>query len=65
MLKNSPANAGHARHAGLIHEVGRYPGVGNGNPCQYSCLENPMEEEGWQAAVYGVTKSRTQRACTH
>ena len=35
-------------------------GEGNGNPFQYSCLENPMDRETWRAAVYGVTKSWTQ-----
>ena len=34
-------------------------GEGNGNPLQYSCLENPMDEGAWWAAVYGVAKSRT------
>ena len=33
------------------------PGVGNGNPLQYACLENPMDRGAWQAAVHGVTKS--------
>ena len=33
---------------------------GNGNPLQYSCLENPMDRGAWQATVYGVTKSRTR-----
>ena len=36
------------------------PGEGNGNPLQYSCLENPMEGGAWQATVHGVAKSRTQ-----
>ena len=35
-------------------------GEGNGTPLQYSCLENPMDGEAWQAAVHGVTKSRTR-----
>ena len=35
-------------------------GEGNGNPLQYSCLENPMDGEAWQADVHGVTKSRTR-----
>ena len=38
---------------------GRSPGGGNGNPCQYSCLENPMEGGALQATVYCVTKSQT------
>ena len=45
---------------GLIPELERSPGEGNGNPLQYSCLENPMEREAWQATVHGVTKNQTQ-----
>ena len=41
---------------GLIHGLGRSPGEGNGNPLQYSCLENPMDREAWQATVHGVTR---------
>ena len=39
---------------------GRSPGEGNGNPLQYSCLENPMDEGAWWATVHGVSKSRTR-----
>ena len=46
--------------SGLIPESGRSPGEGNGNPLQYSCLENPMEGGAWWATVHGVTKSRTR-----
>ena len=56
MVKNPPANAG---NTGLIPGAGRYPGVGNGNPRQYSCLGNPMDKGAWQAAVHGVSKSDT------
>ena len=55
-VKNVPANAG---DAGLIPESGRSPGGGNGNPLQYSCLENPMDRGAWGATVHGVAKSRT------
>ena len=48
-----------ARDAGSILVLGRLPGVGNGNPLQYSCLENPMDRRAWQATVHGVTKSWT------
>ena len=41
VVKNLPANAGDTRDTGLIPALGRSPGVGNGNPLQYSCLENP------------------------
>ena len=54
--KKSARNAG---HPGLILGLGRSPGEGNGNPLQYSCLESPMDRGGCQAAVHGVTKSRT------
>ena len=40
--------------------VGKIPGEGNGNPLQYSCLENPMDGGAWEAAVHGVAKSRTR-----
>ena len=43
MVKNPPANAGDMRDAGSIPASGRFPGEGNGNPLQYSCLESPME----------------------
>ena len=43
MVKNLPANAGDARDMGSIPGSGKSPGVGNGNPLQYSCLENPMD----------------------
>ena len=42
-VKNPPANAGDPRDANLIPGLGRFPGIGNGNPLQYPCLENPME----------------------
>ena len=45
---------------GLIPELGRYPGEGNGNPIQYSCLENPMDGTAWQATVHGVANSQTR-----
>ena len=59
VVKNLPANAGDARDAGSISELGRSPGGGNGNPLQYSCLENAMDRGAWQATVHGVTKSGT------
>ena len=45
---------------GSIPGSGRSPGEGNGNPLQYSCLENPMDGEAWWTTIHGVTKSRTQ-----
>ena len=45
--------------AGSIPGLGRSPEGGNGNPLQYSCLENPMNRGAWQAKVHGVVKSWT------
>ena len=59
-VKNLPANAGDLRDAGSIPESGRYPGEGNGNPLQCSCLENPMDGRAWWATVRGVAKSQTR-----
>ena len=54
----SPAyNAG---DLGSIPGLGRFPGEGNGNPLQYSCLENSMDGGAWWATVHGVTKSWTR-----
>ena len=44
----------------LIYGLGRFPGGEHGHPLQYSCLENPMDTEAWQAAVHIVTKSWTR-----
>ena len=59
VVKNPPADAGHARDEGLIPGLGRSPGGGNGTPLQYSCLGNPMDGKAWWAAVHGVAKSQT------
>ena len=56
---NLPANAGDTGDMGLIPDLGRPPGGGNGNPLQYSYLENPMDREAWWAIVHGVAKSQT------
>ena len=58
------ASAYNAGHPGSVPGSGRSPGEGNGNPLQYSCLENPMDRGAWQATVHGVTKSWT-RLRTH
>ena len=50
MVNNPPANAGDAEDMGLIPGSGRSPGKGDGNPVQYSCLENPMDRRIWQPA---------------
>ena len=59
VVKNLPANAGDARDVGLIPGLGRSPGEGNGNPLQYSCLENPMNRWAWWATVHRAAKSQT------
>ena len=53
--KESSCNAG---DPGSISGSGRYPGKGNGNPLQYSCLENPMDRGAWRATVHRVEKSQ-------
>ena len=71
MVKNTPVSAGDIRDEGSIPGLGRSPREGNGNPLQYSCLENPMDRGAWQAPwgckesmglqrVHGAAKSRTQ-----
>ena len=55
-VKASACNAG---DLGSIPGSGRSPGEGNGNPPQYSCLENPMDRGAWCATVHRVAKSRT------
>ena len=57
MVKNSPTSVGDIRDVGLIPELGRFPGVGNGNPLWYLCLENSMDRGALQAIVHGVTES--------
>ena len=59
MIKNLPANTGDEKDGGSIPQSGRFPGEGNGNALQYSCLENPMDREAWQATVHRVTNSQT------
>ena len=57
-MKNLPVNTGDARDVGLILGLGRAPGVGNGNPLQYSCLENSMGRGTGQATVHRFVKSQ-------
>ena len=65
MIKDSPTNAGHARDSGLIPQLERCPGAGNGNLLQYSCLENSMGREVWWARAHGFTKSTQLSMHTH
>ena len=58
-VKNPPANAGGARGASSIPGWGRFPGRGNGNPLQYSCLGNLMDRGTWWVTVHRVPRSQT------
>ena len=64
MVKKPPANAGSARDAGLIPELGISPGIENGNPLQYSCMENSMDRGAWWATFHRIAKNQT-RLSTH
>ena len=59
MVKNPPALAGDSRDVTFTPGLGRSPREGNGNPLQYSCLENPMDRGAWQATVPGIAKNWT------
>ena len=65
MVKKTPANAGDTGAVGLIPGSERSPGVGNGNPLQYSCLGNPMDMGPWRATARGVTKCQTRLSDLH
>ena len=56
VVKNPPANAGDIRDVGSIPGLGRSPRVGNGNPVQYSFVQNPMDRGAWRATVHRVAK---------
>ena len=62
MVTNARASAGDAKESilGSIGGSGRSPGEGHGSPCQYSCLEDPMDRGAWRAMVHKIAKSRTQ-----
>ena len=60
VVKDPPANAEDARDVGSIPGLGGFPGEGNGNPLQYSCLENSMDTGAWRDIVHGLAKSWTQ-----
>ena len=55
-VKSPPASEGDSRDGGFILGLGRSPGVGNDNPLEYSCLENPMDRGAWWATVQGVAE---------
>ena len=57
MVKNLPIDAGDIRNLGLIPGLGASPGVGNGNPLQYSCPGKSHVQGVWRATAHGVSKS--------
>jgi len=59
VIKNLPVNAGDARDTDSIPGSGRCPGIGSGNPLQYTCLETSMDTGAWWAMVHGTAKSWT------
>ena len=59
VVKNLPADSGDIRDVDSVPGSERPSGGGNGNPLQYSCLENPMDRGAWWATVHKVTKSQT------
>ena len=63
--EESKYNAAAAGDLDLIPGSGRSPGGGNGNPVQYSCLDNPVDGGAWRATVHGVPKSQTQLSMQH
>ena len=58
VVKNPPARAADTGDVGSIPELGRFPGEGNGNPLQYSCLENPMDRGAW----WGLQSTGSQKS---
>ena len=58
-VRNPPTMQDTQEKTGSIPGLGKSPGEGNGNPFQYSCLENSMDGGAWWATVHGVTKSQT------
>ena len=60
LVKNLPANVEDTRDTSTIPGSGRSSGEGNGNPLQYSCLENSTDRGAWHTAVHGAVESQTQ-----
>ena len=65
VLKNPTANAGDSRDTDSLLGSSRYPEVGDDNPQQYSCVENPMNSGTWWAIVHGSAKSDTNEYAPH
>ena len=64
VVKNLRANSGDIKDMGSIPESRRSPAIGNGNPLQYSCLDNPVDSGAWPVTVYEVAKGQ-MRLSTH
>ena len=60
-----PADTGNSSNVGLTLQLGRFPGEGNDNPFQYSCLANFTDRGAWQATVHGVSRAGNNSVCTH
>ena len=65
VIKIPTVNAGDTRGAGSNPGSGRSLGEGNGNPLQYSCLENSMGRGAWDDTIHGATKSRAEHFSVH
>ena len=63
MVKDVPANAGDIRDMGSVQELGSSPGGGHGKPLQYSCRENPMEEE--HGGLQSIASKRVRHDCSY
>ena len=64
VVKTLPTQAGDIKEVGLIPELGRSPGGGNGNPLQYSCLENPMDRGAWQVTDHRIAVRQLKQLST-
>ena len=60
LVKNVPENAGDVRDTDLTPGSGRSLAEGNGNPFQYSCLENPMDRRDWRSTVHRIAQNQTR-----
>ena len=64
VVKNLPVKEADLRDVGLLPGLERSSGEGNGNPLQYSCLQDPMDRGAWRATIHGIAKSDTTEQLT-